>query len=67
MYLCLSKHHLLEEVLLHLTLEGYLLGCSLGRHNLNVFLLRKIMFTKFYITRHCKEYDLELYALQIES
>jgi hypothetical protein len=62
MYLCLSKHHLLEEVLLHLTLEGYLLYCSLGRHKLNVFLLRNV-----YITRHCKEYDLELYALQIET
>jgi hypothetical protein len=32
--LCLSKHHMVEQDLLHLTLDGYLLGSSFCRQNL---------------------------------
>jgi hypothetical protein len=32
--LCLSEHHMVEQDLLHLTLDGYLLGSSFLRQNL---------------------------------
>jgi hypothetical protein len=68
---CLSKHHMVEQDLLHLTLDSYLLVSSFCRHNLQrgdvcVFLLRKISVSTKHILYACKEQDLEIRACDLK-
>jgi hypothetical protein len=70
--LCLSKPHMVEQDLLHLTLDGYLLGSSFCRQNLQrggvcIFIKKDQCFNKIDISHHCKEQDLEIYAVQLET
>jgi predicted lipase len=57
--LCLSEHHMVEQVLLHLTLDGYLLVSSFCRQNLQregvcIFIKKDQCFNKIDISHHCK-------------
>jgi hypothetical protein len=63
---------MVEQDLLHLTLDGYLLGSSFCRQNLQrggvcIFLNKDQCFNKTDISHHCKEQDLEIYAVQLET
>jgi phosphate uptake regulator len=55
--LCLSKHHMVEQDLLHLTLDGYLLSSSfcankLQRGGLCIFIEKDECFNKIDISHH---------------
>jgi hypothetical protein len=69
---CLSKHHMVEQDLLHLTLDGYLLGSSFCKQNLQrgsvcLFVEKDQCFNKIDISHHCKEQDLEICTVQLET
>jgi hypothetical protein len=57
---------MVEQDLLHLTLDGYLLGSSFCRQNLQrggvccIFVKKDQCFKKIDISLHCKEQDLEI-------
>jgi hypothetical protein len=70
--LCLSKHHMVKQDLLHLTLAGYLLGSSFCRLNLHrggvcIFVRKDQCFNKIDISHHCKQQDLEICAIHLET
>jgi hypothetical protein len=70
--LCLSEHHMVEEDLLHLSSDGYLLGSSFCRLNLQrggmcIFVKKDQCFNKIDISQHCKEQELEICAIQLET
>ncbi|PNF23822.1 hypothetical protein B7P43_G15913 [Cryptotermes secundus] len=61
---------MVEQDLLHLTLEGYLLGSSFCRRNLQrggvcIFIKKDKCFNKIDISCHCTEKDLEICAVQL--
>jgi hypothetical protein len=57
--LCLSKHHMVEQELLHLTVNSYLLTGG-------VFFVRTDHhFSKIDISHCCKEQDFEICAIQL--
>jgi hypothetical protein len=61
-----------EQNSLHLTLDGYLLGSSFCRQNLQrggvyIFIEKDKCFNKTDISHHCKEMDLEICAIQLET
>jgi hypothetical protein len=63
---------MIEQDLLHLTLDGYLLGSSFCRQNLQrggvcIFVKKDQCLNKIYISHHCKEQDLEICAIQLET
>jgi hypothetical protein len=67
--LCLSK---VKQDLLHLTLDGYLLGSRFCRQNLQrggvcIFVKKDQYFNKTDISHHCKEQDLEICAIQLKT
>jgi exonuclease III len=68
--LCLSEHHVFKEELLHLTMNGYLLGSSffqkyLQRGGVYIFVRADQHFSKIEISHHCKEQDFEICAIQL--
>jgi hypothetical protein len=70
--LCLSEHHMVEQDLLHLTLDGYLSGSSFCRQNLQregvcIFVKKDQCFNNTDISHHCKEQDLEICAVQLDT
>jgi hypothetical protein len=70
--LCLSKHHMVEQDLLNLTLDSNLLGSSFCRQNLQrggvcIFIKKDKCFNKTDISHHCKEQNLEICAVQLET
>jgi hypothetical protein len=72
MYCVLSKHHMLEQNLLHLTLDSYLSGSSFCRQNLQrvclcIFIKKDKCFDKIDISHHCKAQDLEICKVQQET
>jgi hypothetical protein len=63
---------MVEQALLHLTLAGYLLGSSFCRLKLQrggvcIFVRKDQCFNKIDISHHCKEQDLEICAIQLET
>jgi hypothetical protein len=63
---------MVEQDLLHLTVYGYLLGSSFCRQNLKrgsvfIFIKTAHSFNKTDISHHCKERDLEICAVQLET
>jgi hypothetical protein len=65
--LCLCEHHVVEQELLHLTVNGYLLGSSLCPEDLQrggvcIFVRTDQQFNKIDIYHHCKEQDFEICA-----
>jgi hypothetical protein len=70
--LCLSELHMVGRDILHLTLDGYLLGSSFCRQSVQrggvcSFVKKDKHFNKIYISRHCKEQVLEICAVQLET
>jgi hypothetical protein len=70
--MCESEHHMVELDLLHLTLDGYLLGSSFCRQILQrggvcIFVKRVHCSNKIDISHHCKEQDLEICAVQLQT
>jgi hypothetical protein len=70
--LCLSKHHMVEQDLLHLTLNDYLLDSSFYRQNLQrggvcVFVKKDQCLNKSDISHHCKEQGVEICSIQLET
>jgi hypothetical protein len=66
----LSEHHMVEQDLLHLSINGYQLGSSFCRKRLHrggvcIFVTKGQHFNKINISRHCKEQDLEIFAIQL--
>jgi hypothetical protein len=69
--LCPSKHHMVEQDLLLLTLDGYILGSSFCRQNLQrgdvcIFVKKDQCLNKIDISHHCTEQDMEICAIQLE-
>jgi hypothetical protein len=63
---------MVEQYFLHLTLDGYLLGSSCCRQNLQrggvcIFVKKDQCFNKIDFSQHCKEQDLEICAIQLET
>jgi hypothetical protein len=63
---------MVEQDLLHLTLDGYSLGYSFCRQNLQrggvcIFVKKEQCFNKIDISHHCKEQNLEICAVQLET
>jgi hypothetical protein len=63
---------MLQKDLLHLALAGYLLGSSFCRLKLQgggvcIFVRKDQCFNKTDISHHCKEQDLEICAIQLET
>jgi hypothetical protein len=61
---------MVEQDLLHLKLDDYLLCSSFCRQNLQrvgacIFVKKDQLFNKIDISHHCKEYDLEICACQL--
>jgi hypothetical protein len=56
---------MVEQDLQHLTLDGYLLGSTEGR--CVCFYKERSGFNKIDISHHCKEQDLEICAVQLET
>ena len=70
--LCLSEHHMEEQELLHLTLSGYKLGQSFSRKHLQrgggvYFCSQRPEFNKIDILQNCREKDLEICAVELET
>jgi hypothetical protein len=68
--LCLTKHHMVEQGLLHLTINGYLLGSSfcqkgLQREGVCIFVRIDQHFSKIHISHQCKGQDFEICAIQL--
>jgi exonuclease III len=68
--LCLREHHMAEQDLLHLSINAYQLGSSFCRKGLQkggvcIFVKEDQLFNKIDISRHCKEQDLEICAIQL--
>jgi hypothetical protein len=68
--LCLSKHHVVEQELLHLTINCYPLGSSFCRKGLQrggvcIFARTDQHFSKIDISHHCKEQDFEICAIHL--
>jgi hypothetical protein len=63
---------MVEQDFLHLTLDGHLLGSSFCRQNLQrggvcIFVKKDQFFNKTDISYLCKEQDLEICAIQLET
>jgi hypothetical protein len=61
----LSKHHIVEQELLHITMKGYLLSFSFCRKELHrvdvcIFVRTDQQFSKIDISHHCKEEGFDL-------
>jgi hypothetical protein len=61
-----------EQDLLQLTLPGYILGSSFSRQNLQkgdvcIFVRKDLYFSKIDISHNCKEKDLEICAVELET
>jgi hypothetical protein len=61
---------MVEQELLHLTMNGYLLGPSLCQKDLQmggvrIFVRTDQHFHKTDISHHCKEHDFEICAIQL--
>ena len=70
--LCLSEHHMDEQDLLHLALPGYVLGSCFCRQNLEkggvcIFICKNLRFSKINTLHNCKEKDLEMCAIELET
>jgi hypothetical protein len=68
--LCLSEHHMVEQELLHLTLNGYLLGSSFCQKDLQgggvcIFVRTDQHFSEIDISHHCKEQHFEICSIQL--
>jgi hypothetical protein len=69
---CFSEQDMEEQDLLHLTILGYILGSSFCRQNLQkggvcVFVLKGLYFSKINISHNCREKDLEICAIELET
>ena len=62
--LCFIEHHMEEQDLLHFTLAGYILGSSFC---LCVFVRKYPHFRKINISHTCKERDLEIFSMELET
>jgi hypothetical protein len=63
---------MVEQDLLHLTIDGYLLGSSFCRQRLQrggvcIFVKKNQCFNKTGISHHCKEQNLEICAIQLDT
>ena len=70
--LCFSEHHMEEQDLLHLTLPGYILGSSFCLQNLQkdgvcIFVHKDMCFSKINTSHNCKEKDLEICSIELET
>jgi hypothetical protein len=70
--LCFSEHHEEEQDLLHLTLQGYTLGSSFCRKDLQkggvcIFVRKDLNANKIGISHYCTEKDLEICAVELET
>jgi exonuclease III len=68
--LCLSEHHMVEQDLLYLSINGYQLGPSfcwkiLPRGDVCIFVKKDTRFNKIDISHHCKEQDLEMRTFKL--
>jgi hypothetical protein len=61
-----------EQDLLQLTLPGYILGSSFSQQNLQkggvcIFVQKCLYFSQIDISHNCKEKDLEICAVELET
>jgi hypothetical protein len=68
--LCLSEHHMIEQELLPLAMDRYLLGSSfcqkaLQRGGVCIFVTADQQFSKIDISHHCNQQDFEICAIQV--
>jgi exonuclease III len=64
----LSEHHMVEQNLPHLSINGYQLGSSFCRMQMGgvcTFVKKEQHVNKIDISHHCKEQDLEICAIQL--
>jgi hypothetical protein len=70
--LLLSEHHMVEQDLLHLSINGYQLGFSFCRTGLQrggvcIYVKNGQHFIKIDTLCYCKEQELEICAIQLEN
>jgi hypothetical protein len=68
--LCLSEHYMVEQEVLHLIMNSYLLGSSfcqkdIQRGGMCIFVRTDQNFSKIDIPHHCKEQDFEICTIQL--
>jgi exonuclease III len=71
----ISEQHMEEQEVLHHTLPGYILGTSFchkhvqggGGGGVGIFVCKDLNVNKIYISHNCREKDLEICAVELET